>query len=142
MSSIAIIASGTLFKIESDTSAGTFTTVPEMSKVGCPNCKFDLQDVTSHDSSGFFKEYIPGLSDGENATGDFNFVPTNAIHTQLRVDSYARTKKNWQIIFPGAGTGGQIAFAGYIVGLPPQADVGMVLKNSLTVKVTGLPVWT
>jgi hypothetical protein len=33
------------------------------------------------------------------------------------------------------------AFSGYITGYPGQANVGEPLKNTLTVKVTGQPVW-
>lgn len=140
--SLAIIASGTLIKLSNNASSPVFTTIPESMKIGCPNCKFDLLDVTSHDSAGQFKQYIPGLSDGENVTDELNWVPTNTIHTQIRTDSYARTLDAWEIIFPGGGTGAQIAFNAYIVGIPPVADIGQVLRATITAKVTGLPVWT
>lgn len=141
MSSIAISAQGTLFKIESDSSAGTFGTVPETGKLGCPNQKFDILDCTSHDSSGGYREYIPGLIDGENATAEINFVPTNASHIALRTNSASRTKKNFKIVFPGGGVGSELAFAAYIVGLVPQADSGVILKETVTCKVTGLQTW-
>lgn len=141
MSSIAISAQGTLFKIESGTSAGSFVTIPECIKIKAPNVKFDLKDVTSHDSAGGFREYLPGLADGDNATAELNFVPTNAIHTQIRTDAYAKTRRNFHIVFAGAGTGGEIDFGAYIVDYPAQADAGEVLKNTMTTKVTGQPTW-
>lgn len=140
--SLAIIASGTLIKLSNNSSSPTFTTIPESMKIGCPNCKFDLLDVTAHDSAGFFKQYIPGLSDGENVTDEINFVPTNTIHTQIRTDAYARTLDAFEIIFPGSGSGDQIAFNAYITSYPATADVGQVLRATMTAKVTGLPVWT
>lgn len=139
--SLAISAQGTLFKIESGTSAGSFLTIPECNKIGAPNVKFDLNDVTSHDSTGGFKEYLPGLADGENATADFWYKPTNTVHIQLRTDSYAKTLRNFEIVFTDTGTGNEIDFKAYIVGLAPQADAGQVLKNVLTAKVTGQPTW-
>jgi hypothetical protein len=142
MASIAILAQGTLFKLESDTSVGTFATIPEAKKLAPPNQKFDLLDVTSHDSTGGFREYIPGLIDGENATADVNWVPTNAIHIQCRVDALARTRKNFTMVFPGGGTGANLAFAGYFVGLNPQSDSGQILTETITVKVTGVQTWT
>lgn len=142
MATGALHAQGSLIKLESDTSSGTFTTIPECSKITSPAVKFDLLDATSHDSTGGFKEYVPGLADGENAVAEVWFIPTNAIHVQARTDSYAKTKKNFQIIFAGAGTGGQIAFAAYIVNITPQADSGALLKESITAKVTGQPTWT
>jgi hypothetical protein len=111
-------------------------------KIGCPNSKFDLLDTTSHDSVGGFKEYIPGLIDGENATAEMNFVPSNAVHIGLRIDALARTKDAFTIVFPGAGAGSNLAFGAYIVGWPPVADAGAVLRNTMTAKVTGLQVWT
>jgi hypothetical protein len=142
MATGALSAQGTLFKIESDSSVGSFTTIPECSKVASPSVKFDLLDATSHDSTGGFKEYVPGLADGENATADLWFIPQNTLHIQLRTDSYAKTKKNFEIIFPGGGTGAQIAFAGYITTITPQADSGTLLKETVTAKVTGQPTWT
>ena len=148
--SMALIASGTLIQISASgaSSIGTPSTIPSSIKINAPNCKFELLDVTSHDSTGFFKEYIPGLSDGENCTDEMNYVPTNAIHTQIRTDSYARALDWFEIVFPapsegsGAGTGSHITFTAYIVGFPPIADVGQVLRVTMTAKVTGEPTWT
>lgn len=142
MPSSAIAAQGTLLKLESDSSVGTFTTIPEVKKIGAPSIKFDLLDVTNHDSTGGFKEYIPGLADGDNCTFEFNLLTGNALHIQLRTDSYAKTKKNMEVIFPGGGTGAMIAFAAYVVGLNAVADSGAILMETGTAKVTGQPTWT
>jgi predicted secreted protein len=142
MASGAVLAQGTLFKIGNGASSEVFTTIPECIKLACPNQKFDILDVTSHDSSGGYREYIPGLIDGENAQADVNMIPSNATHILCRTNALARTKTNFQIIFPGGGTGAQVAFAGYLVGLVPQADAGAVLKETITVKVTGTQTWT
>jgi Lambda phage tail tube protein, TTP len=131
-----------LLKLESDSSTGTFATIPEAMKLNPPNQKFDLLDVTSHDSTGGFREFVPGLIDGENCTAEVNFVPTNAIHTQCRTDALARTKKNFQCVFPGGGIGANLAFSGYFVGLNPSADAGQILKESITIKSTGVQTWT
>lgn len=139
--SLALGAQGTFLKIESDTSPGTFTTIPETHKIQAPNIKFDLLEDSSHDSVTF-KEYIPGLADGENIVASFWFVPTNTVHIQLRTNAYARTKKNFQIIFPGGGTGAQMAPSAYIVGLQPTADSNTVLGSQVTAKCTGNIVWT
>lgn len=141
MASIAIGAQGTLLKLESSTSVGLYTTIPEVHKIQAPNIKYDLLETSSHDSVTF-KEYIPGLADGENIVASYWFVPSNAIHIQIRTDAYARTKKNFQIIFPGGGTGAQMAPAAYIVGMQPQADSNTVLMSQLTAKCTGTITWT
>jgi acetoacetate decarboxylase len=139
--SIAIIANGTLLKIGDGASPEEFTTVPEMMKIAGPSVKFDLLDVTSHDSAGFFREYIPGLADGDNIAGTFNWRPSNTVHIALRTDSYARTLRNFETIFPD-DTDNTVSTANYIQTISPTADIGAVLVASLTLKVTGLPAWS
>lgn len=139
--SIAIIANGTLLKLGDGASPENFTTVPEMMKLSGPAVKFDLLDVTSHDSVGFFREYIPGLADGDNIAGDMNWRPSNAVHISLRTDSYARTLRNFEMVFPDA-TDNTVDVATYISNITPSADIGAVLKAALTVKITGQPAWS
>lgn len=141
MASIAIIANGTLWKIGAGTSPETYTTIPEMMKISGPSVKFDLLDVTSHDSAGYFREYIPGLADGDNIAGDMNWKPSNTIHKGLRVDSYARTLRNFRVVFPDA-TDNTVTVSAYISAIVPKSDIGAVLNANLTVKITGLPVWS
>lgn len=141
MSSIAVIANGTLLKIGDGASPEEFTTIPEMMKISGPAVKFDLLDVTSHDSDGFFREYIPGLADGDNVAGDFNWRPSNVVHIALRVDSYARTLRNFRLIFPD-DTDNTVDYNAYISNIQPTADIGAVLRAALTTKVTGLPAWS
>lgn len=141
MASIAKIANGTLLKVGDAASPEVFTTVPEMMKISGPSVKFDLLDVTSHDSSGFFREFIPGLADGDNIAGEMNWRPANAVHVSLRVDSYARTLRNFKTVFPDTATN-TVLTANYIANISPTADIGAVLKAAITVKVTGLPAWS
>lgn len=141
MSTIAKIASGTLLKVGDGASPEVYTTVPEMTKLSGPSISFNLLDVTSHDSASYFREYIPGLADGDNIAGECNWRPSNAVHKSLRVDSYARTLRNFKTIFPDSADNTVIT-ATYIQALAPKADIGAVLVASLTVKVTGVPVWS
>jgi hypothetical protein len=83
MASIAKISNGTLLKIGDGASPENFTTIPEVMRLSGPSVRFDLLDVTSHDTVGFFREWIPGLADGERVsdvgtpmTKDINFKVT------------------------------------------------------------------
>ncbi len=140
--SIAVIANGTLLQIGDGASPEVFTTVPEVTKLSGPAVKFDLLDVTSHDSPGFFREFIPGLADGDNIAGEINWVPANVVHKGLRVDSYARTLRNFKVIFPPGSADDTVDVASFITQIEPKSDIGAVQIASLTIKVTGLPVWT
>jgi len=142
MPSIAKIANGTLLKIGDGASPEVFTTIPEVTKLSGPSVKFDLLDVTSHDSTGFFREFIPGLADGDNVQGEINWVPANVVHKGLRVDSYARTLRNFKVIFPPGAADDTVDVAAYITQIEPKSDIGTVQIAALTLKVTGQPVWT
>ena len=141
MASIAKIANGTLFKIGDGASPEVFTTIPECMRLGGPTIRFDLLDVTSHDTTGFFREFIPGLADGERITASVNWRPSNTVHKGIRVDSYARTLRNFKLVFPDTADNTVTASA-YVEGIAPKADIGTVLVAEITVKVTGQPVWT
>lgn len=139
--SLAIIANGTLLQISSGGSGATHSTVPEVTKLSGPSVKFDLLDVTSHDSTGGFREFIPGLSDGDTIPFDINWRPGNTIHVQLRTQSYARTLSWFKVVFPDTPTN-TVETSDYIQSIVPKADMGAVLTASVTLKVTGQPVWS
>ena len=139
--SLAIGAQGTLLKIGNGSSSETFTTIPEVHKLTAPSIKFDLLDTTSHDSTDGFKEYIPGLADGENIGFSFWFVPSNSIHQGLRDDSIEKTLRNFEITFPGGGSGDTLTVASYVTGFAPTADINTVLVVAAQAKVTGAPTW-
>lgn len=141
MASIAKIANGTLLKVGDGASAEAFTTVPEVSKLSGPQIMFDLLDVTSHDSTGFFREFIPGLADGERIAATLNWRPSNTVHKNIRVDQYARTLRNFKMIFPDTSDN-NVAIATFIQGIVPKSDIGTVLQAELTLKITGQPVWS
>lgn len=141
MASIAKIANGTLLKVGDSASPEVYTTVPEVMRLGGPTIRFDLLDVTSHDTSGFFREYIPGLADGERITASLNWRPSNTVHKGIRIDSYARTLRNYRLVFPDT-TDNTVTMATYTESIAPKADIGTVLVADLSVKITGAPVWT
>jgi predicted secreted protein len=135
--SIALNATGTLYAVNNS----GYVTIPEVMRVNLPDVKTDLNDVTSHDSSGGFREFLPGLKDGDQVVAEMNWVPSNTVHKQLRIDAYAATLKTFRITLPDASDN-VCTFTGYITGYPGQANIGEPLKNTLTVKVTGQPAWT
>jgi predicted secreted protein len=137
----AILANGTLFQVGDGDSPEEFTTIPEVSKLAGPAVKFDLLDVTTHDSTGGFREFIPGLADGDNINAMVNFRPSNAVHQACREDSYARTLRNFKVVFPDTGES-TVDLSGYFVNINPNADMGAVLTSPMTVKVTGEPLWS
>src|ERR1700681_1253297 len=127
MTTIAKIANGTLLKIGDGTGTEAFTTVPEVMKLSGPTSKFDLMDVTSHDSSGYYREFIPGLLDGDTVKAEINMRFSNTLHKGIRVDNAAATKRNFKIVFPDSSDN-TCLIATYITGFPPVADIGQPMR--------------
>lgn len=141
MTSIAKLSNGALLKVGDAASPEVFTTVPEVTKLSGPSVNFDLLDVSSHDTSGFFREFIPGFADGESIKASVNWRPSNTVHKNLRIDGYARTLRNMKIVFPDS-TDNTVTMATYLKNFPPNADVGVQMTAQLEAKITGAPVWS
>jgi len=141
MSTIAMVSNGTLLQYGAYASTTTFTTVPEVTKLSGPTIKFDLLDATSHDSTGYFREWVPGLADGDNISADMHWKPSNTVHKELRTDSYARNLGAFQVVFPDT-TDNTVTGGTYVASIAPKADIGTLLEASLTLKTTGQPTWS
>lgn len=140
--SIARIAQGTLLKIGAGSgSPETFTVVPEVTRLRGPSTRFDLLDVTSHDTVGVFREFIPGLADGDMISGRLNWRPSNTVHKGIKDDAYAQTRRNFQVIFPDSSLN-TVQVSTYIQRLEPEANVGEVLQEDFGFKITGQPTWS
>lgn len=139
--SIAKLSNGTLLNIGDGAGPEVFTTVPEVDKLSGPGVKFDLLDVSSHDTSGLFREWLPGFSDGDSIRFMLNWRPSNTVHKKLRVDSYAATKRSFKLVFPD-GTDNTVLMSNYIVDLSPVADAGSQMKMGGNLKITGAPAWS
>lgn len=141
MATIAKVANGTLLKLGDGASPEVFTTVPEVRKITGPAVDFDLLDVTSHDSPSVFREFIPGLSDGDMIRAAVNWRPSNTVHKNIRIDAYAATKRNFKIVFPDSSDNNVVCVT-YIKNFAPTADIGVEMKADLSLKITGAPTWS
>lgn len=140
---IAKIANGTLVQMGDGTvvsGSEGYTTIPGVTKVSGPSTKFDLLDVTSHDSSSF-REYIPGLMDGDMISIEMNWRPSNAVHKKIRLDAVAQTLRSVKVVFPDS-TDNTVLCSTYIQDLTPRADIGTPMTASAKFKVTGNPLWS
>jgi hypothetical protein len=102
MATSATSGSGSLFQLGDGASPEGWTTIGEGATVAPIGVKKDLIEVTHFQSTA--REYIGGLSDGQEFEVTCNYVPTNA--TQLALIGFANTQsaaKNFRF-FPGSGS--------------------------------------
>lgn len=141
MATIAKLSNGSLLKVGDGAGPEVFTTIPEVMRLSGPAVRFDLLDVSSHDTVGLFREFIPGFSDGDAINSDINWRPGNAIHKAVRIDAYAATRRNFKIVYPDTADN-TVTVGAFVEDYTPNADVGRPMTASLRMKVTGAPVWS
>lgn len=142
MASIAKLANGTLLKVGDGASGEAFTTVPEVYRLRGPSTRFDILDVSSHDTPDLYREFIPGMADGDVIAAELHWRPSNAVHVAIRTAADAGTRRNVRIVFPDTSLN-TVNMATFInQGIAPEANVAEVLKSSVQFKVTGAPVWS
>lgn len=127
---------GTLLKRGSGATVETFTTVAEVKNISGPALSMETIDATHMESPSGYREWLPSFKDGGEVTFDLNFLPATAAQTGLTTDFAARTKRNWQVVWPDTATT-TWSFSGFVTGFTPSAAVGDILAASATIRVTG-----
>ncbi|MCS6289430.1 MAG: hypothetical protein H8K10_10680 [Nitrospira sp.] len=138
----AISGYGTLLKRGDGGSPETFTTVGEVRSISGPSMETDEADVTTHSSaaSGAFKEFIMTLIDAGSIEFETNYVPSDPTHVGIRQDFLARTKRNWQIVLPGAIQ--TISFSAYVKSMPYEFSTDDAITQKISLRITGAPTWS
>lgn len=121
--------------------ANTYDALGELVSLGEYNMTRETLDVTTHDSAGGFKDYIPGaFIDVADITAEINFLGNTEQET-LRTDLETSLKKNWRITFP-TNPVKTLTFAAYVTGYTVATEIGSAMKATITLKPTSQPTWT
>lgn len=142
MPSGAIHAIGTLLKRGDGGGPEVFTTIAEVRSITGPGLTTDTIDVTNHDTSQGYREFISGLQDGGEFSFDINYIPSNATHnntTGLLRAFDQKTINNYRLVFPDATTWN---FRGLVRQVSITAPIDGQLTASVAVKVSGKPTLT
>ncbi|RTL07310.1 hypothetical protein EKK58_02025 [Candidatus Dependentiae bacterium] len=120
--------------------AEVFTAIAEVRSLSGPNMSAAVIDVTNMESQNRTREFITSLIDPGELTFDLNFLPGNAGQQGLFDDMVAGTRRNFKITWSDEDAS-TWTFAGLVTSFQPSSALEEALTASLTVKVTGLPVW-
>lgn len=138
----AIFAQGTLLKIgDGGSPSESFTTIAEVTDIGGPELALEIAEVTSHSSSGGWKEKIGALLDGGQVGFSINYIPTDSTHNNtagLIKDMRTRTVRNFQLVFTDSGNT-TWSFAALVVGFSPAEPIDNALTAECTLEITGAP---
>lgn len=142
MATNALAGIGTLLKVSDNASPPVFSTVANVSSISGPNISAETYDVTSHDSTNNYREFISGLKDGGEVSFDIFFNPDEATHYEgaggLLQFLEDREVKNWRIDFPTSPVK-RWSFAGVVTAFENEAPTDGPLTASITIKVSGKP---
>ena len=132
---------GTLLKIGNAGTTETFAAIAEVRDIKGPKLKLNTKEVTNHSSTDGWREHIGTLLEAGEISFDLNWLPadtTQSYGAGLIKDMLARTKRNFQIVFPAASPL-TWSFTALITGFNPTANVDGELLASVTLMITGKP---
>lgn len=135
MSEPAINSQGTLLQRGNGAGPEVFTTIAGCGDLSGPGATRDTEDVTSHSSTGGYREFITTLRDGGEVSCDIYWIfdPSQSV---LDVDFASNNQVNYRIVFPDDDNT-TYEFAGLVTDLSWNAPVAGALTRSLTIKITG-----
>lgn len=112
--------------------------VAELTTIGGPHSNGEKIDVTNHDSSNAYKEYVLGFLTPGTFEIEGNFIPADTNGQAAMIDDhYSTTTRAALICFPaGVGT---FSFNAWIEGFQAMAPVGDKLSFRATIAVSGKP---
>lgn len=144
MPSKAIIAYGA--SVERSQNGTTYTDIPEALGIAIPQVEKDWVEVTSLDSVGGYKEYIPGLKDAGTRAVPCNYTPdgyeamiADEVWSETNGPIYYRTTLKPA---PGQATGDVFTFRAYpTVAVDDAGAPGDKMGMTVTLRMSGAPTW-
>lgn len=131
-------AFGTKLMISDGADPENFTEIPGVEGVSGPGLTADTEDVTAHDSESAVEESVATIIRTGTVTFDIRWDPQDPTHQLLSTNLLARTRTNFQLIFPDEGNY-QIDFEAQITSFSPDAPHAGALTTACELKLTAAP---
>ena len=137
MTTLARIGFGTLFQIR-DIAASpiAYVTVGEVTNITLPNLTRDAVDATHTESTGAWRESIPGLKDAGEVSIEMNYVHQSATDALIRAQFASNELTLCKILFDTSPEDG-VSFSAIVTGYEVQAPLDDKVAATLTLKVSG-----
>ena len=132
MASNAFAGVGTKFRRWDGISA--WEDIAEVTQIDGPTSSRETIDVTSLDTTGGYREYIPSFRDGGTVTLSMNF--TRATYDLMKADFEDDAVHNYEILFTDDSST-SIEFQGYVTEIPVSVSTDDKVTSNTTIKVTG-----
>lgn len=116
-------------------SGAAWAAIAEVNSISGPSMSRDTIDVTSLDSTGGYREFIPGFRDPGTVSLTMNF--TGATYDQMKQDFDSEDPGNYEILFPEAGGNYSLEFEGMVTELPIEITTDDKVTSNVTIKISG-----
>ena len=140
-----IAAFGCVVSFGTATGTATSATLTQVTNISGLDSDVETIDVTSHDSSGSYREKVASFIDAGQVTLDVNFEPSEATHRATTGGIlYLRDQRMtvpWVVTFPGTPVH-SVAFQAFVKSAPFDAPFDDKLSMSVTLEVSGSATWT
>lgn len=113
-------------------SGSAWVAIAEVKSISGPTMSREMIDVTSLDSTGGYREFIPSFRDGGTVTLAMLFTYTG--YNTLKTDFQSDTLVDYEILL---SDGSSIEFSGYVQDLPVNVTFDDAVTTDVTIKVTG-----
>lgn len=138
MSTNVTTAKGTLVQLGDGASPEVFTTIGQVRSVAGPTTKAEVVDITTHSTTGSWREKLAVLIDPGDISFPINWDHGDATHaflTGLWNLFTNLTRRGYRMIFPHAA--GYLHFHGYVSSHAFAAPVDNVLSADITITIDG-----
>lgn len=115
--------------------------IGNVTNVTPPNPTRDIVDITSSSSANMAREFIAGLIDYGEASIELNWMPGDAVDVLLRGVAMERNPRTWKLIWTQMTPDVSCTFAAFLTGFERSSPMDDKMSGTLTLKVTGAPVW-
>ena len=121
---------------------GTAGTIGNVISMSGPNQTRDSIDISTMDSTGKWREFIPGMLDAGEMTFEVNYdAVSEQTANDLNTALADATPEEWTITFAGSAQGTWVC-TGFVTALGFGSPFDDKLTQSVTIKFTGAPVYT
>ena len=132
-----ISALGTKFKMSTASSFAAGDEVGDLTNISGPTMSAEEIDVSSHDTTGDYREFASGFLDAGEMSLEGNLREDGG--AEDLVDAFNDRKvRNFEVIFPTTGNL-TWSFAGHVTGVETAAPYDDKASFSATVRITGKP---
>ena len=129
-------STGAIFARSADGGA-TYTTIAGVGDISGPSMSKDAIDVTSHDSTSKWREFVSGLRDGGEVSVTLIHDPEDITNQGLLRDDFeGDAAGKYQIVYPSANAA-NLSFDAHVTGLGDALPLEGRIEQEITLKITG-----